>query len=143
MNTVILHLLTAFLGALGFSVLFGLRRQLLFPAALGGMLAWGIYLLMQFWLNSMFLSCLTASAFAVIYAELLARLLKTPATLYVIPTIIALVPGSSLYYAMSHAVRGEMEQARAFGSETLECAFAIAAGISIVVACRELREKSR
>ena len=105
------------------------------------MLAWGIYLAVDAWLQSIFLASLLGAAFAVLYAELLARSLKTPATLFVIPAILPLAPGSFLYYAMSSAVRGELELARSYGRETALCALAIAAGISFVIVARELRTR--
>ena len=141
MKTVLIQLLTAFLSSLGFSMLFGVRRRFLLPAALGGLLCWGVYLGMDAWLGREFLSCLVAAALAVIYAELHARLLKTPATLFVVPAILPLVPGGSLYYAMENAVHGRMEAAASFGQKTLVVALAIAAGISFVVALRELQTR--
>ena len=141
MRETIVQLLMAFLGALGFSLLFGIRRRHLWFASLGGLLAWGVYLLADRWIQGDFIPYLLASAFAVVYAELLARLRKSPATLFVIPAILPLVPGGSLYYAMSCAVRGQMAEASRFGMRTLKLALAIAAGISIVVALRELRAR--
>lgn len=137
----LIQLLAALVGSLGFALLFGVPRRYLVFCAVGGMLAWGIYLLMEQWLHMSFLSCLTSAGFAVVYAELMARLLKIPATLFVITTIIPLVPGGTLYYAMSYAVRGDLAQARYFGTQTLLAGLAIAAGISFVIAFRELRTK--
>lgn len=137
--SILIQLLTAFLGSLGFALLFGVRPKHLLLAALGGMLAWGVYLAMEQWLGMPFLSCLAASVFAVLYAELMARVRKIPALLLTVPAIIPLVPGRTLYYAMSEAVRGDLGQAKAYGSETLLAALAIAGGISFVIAFRELR----
>ena len=122
-------------------MVFGLRRRFLLPAALAGLLCWGVYLAMDAWLHMEFLSCLIAAAFAVVYAELLARWLKTPATLFVVPAILPLVPGGSLYYTMENIVHGRMEAARAYGVQTAIAALAIAAGISFVVALRELHAR--
>ncbi|MBE7005246.1 MAG: threonine/serine exporter [Ruminococcaceae bacterium] len=141
MKEIAVQLTAAFLGSLGFSLVFGLHRRYLFAASAGGAMAWGVFLAAQAWLGTDFLPCLIASAFAVLYSELMARRLKTPATLFAIPSVLPLLPGGSLYYAMSHAVRGELDEARAFGTKTLLYALAIAAGISIVVAFRALREK--
>ena len=118
-----------------------MRRKYLFFASLGALLGWGVYLVTDGLLDSYFLPPLAAAAFAVTYAELMARALKTPATLFVIPAIIPLVPGGSLFYTMSYAVRGDAENARLFGLQTLESALAIAFGISLVLALRELRTK--
>ena len=141
MGEFIIQLVTALLGSLGFALVFGLRQRHLAYAALGGMIAWGIYLALFAWRGSLFLANLGASVFAVAYSELLAHRRKCPATVFVIPAIIPLVPGSSLYYAMEYAVRGDLTTAKTFGHRTLVCALAIAAGISFASAFRELRAR--
>ncbi len=142
MNHVV-QIAAAFFGSLGFALLFGLRRRYLLPAGLGGLLSWGVYLLLGRLLPSPFLACLAASAAAVVYAELLARFMRTPATLFVIPAVIPLVPGSSLYYAMSCVVQRDLASAREYGTQTLEFALAIAAGMSFVLAGRELQTRRK
>ncbi len=141
MKDIIIQLLAAFFGGLGVALLFGMRVRHLLPAALAGVLSWSIYLAMDALVGVEFLACLVAAGVAVVYAELMARWRKTPATLFVIPGIVPLVPGSSLYNTMSFAVRGEMASASAYGTKTLLCALAIAAGISIVTILRELQTK--
>lgn len=143
MREIVTQLLAAFVGALGFALVFGMRRRYLFAASLGALLGWGVYLLADHFLASGFLPPLLAAAFAVTYSELMAKALKTPATLFVVPAIVPLVPGGSLYYTMSYAVHRDMENARLFGTRTLETALAIAAGISFVLAVRELRTKKQ
>ena len=138
MIEIFIQLVTAFLGALGFALLFGLHKRHLFFASLGGMITWGIYLSVHSVLKSPFLANLAASVFAVSLAEALAHWRKCPATLFVMPSIVPLVPGSSLYYTMSYAVQNDFETAHVFGHQTLITALAIAAGISFVTACREL-----
>ena len=141
MTAVVSQLLSAFVGALGFALIFGMRRRYLFAASLGALLGWGIYLLVEWLLGSTFLPSLAAAAFALSYSEIMAKALKTPATLFVIPAIIPLVPGGSLYYTMSYAVHRDMANARLYGTRTLETALAVAAGISFVLAVRELRAR--
>ena len=142
MNPVV-QIAAAFFGSLGFALLFGLRRRYLLPAALGGMLSWGLYLLLDHLFSSLFLACFASSAFSMVYAELLSHIMRCPATLFVTPAVIPLVPGSSLYYAMSYAVQRDTASARAYGSQTLEFALAIAAGMSFVLACRELHTRRK
>lgn len=136
---IFIQLVTAFLGSLGFSLMFGLRAVHLIPASLGGLLSWGIYLYVMNHLGNVFLACFTASIFSMVYSEFLARTRKSPATLFIIPAIVPLVPGSSLYYAMSYAVSGDTENAKIYGHQTVIWLLAIAAGISFVTAIRELR----
>ena len=74
MKQILIQLVTAFIGSLGFGLLFGLRIKHVFWAALGGMIAWGIYLGVYALIPSLFLANLCASVFAVTYAELMAHL---------------------------------------------------------------------
>ena len=141
MIEIVSQLLSAFVGSLGFALIFGMRKRYLFAASLGALLGWGVYMLVDVLVGDVFLPSLAAAAFALTYSEMMAKALKTPATLFVIPAIIPLVPGGSLFYTMSCAVHGDLANARLYGTRTGECALAIAAGISIVLAFRELRTK--
>ena len=141
MKETVTQLIAAFVGSLGFALIFGMRRRYLFCASRGALLGWGVFLGAEALLSSSFLPPLFAAAFAVSYSELMAKALKTPATLFVIPAIIPLVPGGSLYYAMSCAVHRDMANASLYASRTLETALAVATGISFVLAFRELRTR--
>ena len=56
MREILIQLISAYLGALGFSLLFGLHKRHLFLAALGGMMSWGVRLLVQAFVPVPFLS---------------------------------------------------------------------------------------
>lgn len=101
-------------------------------------MSWGIYLGVLALSDDVFLACLSASASAMVYSEFMARVRKCPATLFIITAIIPLVPGSSLYYAMSSAVNGDMTLAGEYAHQTLIWVLAIAGGISFVTAIHEL-----
>lgn len=73
-----------------------------------------------------------ASAFAATYAEVLARKLKAPATLFLIPAVVPLVPGSGLYYTISYAVQGDLEVSAGYGTQTLQFVLGIACGMCII-----------
>ena len=139
MQGTVVQLIAALLGALGFSLVFGLHKRHLLLASLGGLLTWGVYLLIYHFLPNLFFANLMASVFAVSAAEVLARWRKCPATLFLVPSIIPLVPGSSLYYTMSCAVQRDVARMNEYGNQLLTAAFAIAAGISFVTIWRELR----
>ena len=138
-----IQLLTAFLGAIGFSLLFHVRGRLILPASIGGMLEWGVYLLGLHTLDGIFLPCLIASAFSAVYAEVMARLLKAPATVFFLPTIVPLIPGSTLYYMMHYAVQSDWAMARYYRGLTIQYALGIAAGISLVWAVVDMLHKVR
>jgi uncharacterized membrane protein YjjB (DUF3815 family) len=132
MYTIVLQLSMAFLGSLGFAFIFGLRRKLLIPSSAGGLISWAIFLLCSKFMAGVFAPCLIASAFSALYAELLARTLKAPVTLFFLPAVVPLIPGSTLYYAMSNVVQGNIDAARHYGTLTVQYALAISAGMSLV-----------
>ena len=71
--------------------------------ALGGVLTWVIYVIANTWGFDVFISSLFASAFAAIYSEVIAKIRKAPTTLFLIISVVVLIPGGSLYYTMSYA----------------------------------------
>lgn len=130
----IIQLVTAGIGALGFSLLFNVRRDLLPAAAFGGIADWGVYMAAEwFFHGGVFLPSVAAAAFASLYAEVMARAKKAPATVFYIPALIPLVPGGSLYYTMSWAVMRRWDLARSYGVSTIYCALGIAVGMSLVL----------
>ena len=133
MNDIIIQLLTAFLGAFGFALLFQLRKRLLIAASIGGLINWGAYLLLNPLFNNDFIPCFIAAAVAVLYCELSARIFKAPVTLFLTTAIIPSVPGGSLYYTMSSIVKKDWASFKSYGITTAEFALGIAAGICLAV----------
>ncbi len=132
---VLWELFLSFGGAVGFSLFFNVPKKRILPAALGGVLCWGIYLFCRSLLDlDILASSFFASAGTFWYAEILARFLSTPAILLFTPASVPLIPGSGLYYTMSFVVRREWDAALGKGWETAQCALGIALGMSIVCA---------
>lgn len=132
MKEIILQLVMAFVGSLGFSMLFHLRKSLWITASLGGLFCWGCYLLGMYFTERIFAAGFLAAAFAAIYSEILAFRKKAPTTLFVIPAVVPLIPGSTLYYTMSAVVSGKTADISHYGNITVQYALSIAAGISVV-----------
>jgi len=129
---VVVELIAAFVGSLGFSLLFNVDKKDLLPASLGGLLSWAVYLFFEYIGLGLFVSTVFSAAFAKFYSEFLARKLKAPTTVFYISAVIPLVPGGSLYYTMHYAVAKDWDQFKAYGSKTLQVAVGIAVGISLV-----------
>jgi len=70
-----------------------------------------------------------------LYAEVLARWLKTPTTTFIIVSLIPLIPGSGLYYTMANALSGNSDGFLEKGIYTLELSLALALGIILVTSC--------
>ena len=130
----LLQVMAAAAGTLGFAILFNSRPRRLFIGALGGGLTWLVYLILARFVGQDFLCVAAAAAFGAVYAEIMARVCKAPATVFTILSEIALIPGGSLYITMHHLVGGRQTQALQYGMHTLTVAVAIALGIVFVTA---------
>lgn len=138
MKDIIIQLVSVFIGNLGFSYLFKVPKKLRLLTSFGGVLSWALFLLFDKNVNSIFLPCMFTSVAAALYSEIQARILKTPATVFLIMALIPLLPGGNLYYTMSNVVQKNWHDVRYYGIMTIEYALAIAVGISIVWAAEKI-----
>lgn len=133
MESVIIQLISGMLGSLGFSLVFNIGKKHLIPAALGGLLSWGVYLFCMCVPGiGVLMATVIASACSQVYSEILARLYKTPTTVFVIPAVVPLIPGGSLYNTMYAAVMKDWVQFRSFGIQTVWGTLGISIGLSFV-----------
>lgn len=130
----LIQIIASFFGTLGFGFLFNIRGKKLIFAAVGGMLAWGLFLLLGNVIENEALRYFLVSVCSTTYAEILARILKTPATTFSIITLIPLVPGSALYYTATSVMNGSTQQFISKLVYTIELAIALSLGIVIVTA---------
>lgn len=133
MSEGVLQLFMSFFGSLGFSLLYNLRGKKLLLASLGGALSWGVYLLMDLPGCSEALRYFVASFSLAVYAEILARVIKAPATTFLIPGLIPLVPGGSLYHTMRYGLNRRWYLCASQAMYTLKLALALALGIVAVL----------
>ena len=80
----------------------------------------------------------SASAVTAVWSEILARVKKTPAQQYLIVGLIPLVPGATLYYAMSAVVQQDWAQAQFQGYRVTAFVLGIAAGVSLTLSLFEM-----
>jgi len=73
-----------------------------------------------------------ATLFIAICGEILARIKKTPSTIFVFPAIIPLVPGIGLYQTMLKLVQNDYAAALAMGVQTVFIAGAMAVAVAII-----------
>lgn len=131
----IVYTLAAFLGTLGFGVLFRARANtLLLGAALGGIGYLAYFLLLELAGIGQVGSALAGAALVGIGGEIFARLAKTPALIYTTMGVIPLVPGAGLYQMMLNIVEGNTQLALSGGIETLLIAVAIAVALGVSAA---------
>ena len=121
-----------FFGAVGYCLKFSIKPPKIFWAAFGGVLSNAIFTIICFYYDNMFVACLLAALFATCYAEAFARIKKSPATVFLIPSIIPLVPGGFLYYAMNNYVNKNEAGMSYYASATVQAAIGISIGIVII-----------
>lgn len=128
--------IASFFGSMGFAVLYNTRGRRILISSFGGAFFWGLYLVFLNYVKNEYLGFFVSAILITIYSEIWARILKTPATTVLMPTVIPFIPGGALYYAVSAALRTDMpvfaEKARA----ALGLAAALAAGIMVVTSLR-------
>ncbi len=131
MPNIIIPLLTAALGTLGFSILFYVHPRRLALATLGGILTCAVYLAGKHFLGGELLPNFLGAIVGAGFSEICARATKVPVPVYMFPAIITLAPGSSLYAAMFALVSGAYRDAAQAGFVTLQIALGIAGGIVV------------
>ena len=130
--TVALQVLWALGACLANGIVFQLRREKLLYAALGGALGWLVFAGSAAFLENEIVRYFVATLVIALYSELLARWKRTPATVYLIVSILPLVPGGGLYQTMEFFIQGRTAQGVTQGLHTLAIAGALAMGIVLV-----------
>lgn len=128
----LIQIITGALGTLGFAVLFHLRGKKMLLSVLGGLLSWGIFLILEPLFAGEATRYLLAAAVITVYSEILARLEKTPTTTFLVPSCIPLIPGGALYYTMNYALNKQWSQFAHQAFYTLQLALSLAVGIIAV-----------
>ena len=119
----------AFLGCMGFVILFNIHGHGSPLCALGGALTWAVYLIAQRLSGSDLVSYFWSALFSSLYSEIMARIRKYPAISYLVISIFPIIPGAGAYYTMNYAVQGEMELFASKGMFTAAIAGVMAVGI--------------
>ncbi len=128
----VVQILMAIGGAVGFAIMFNMRGKRLMVAAIGGAITWGAYLTAFAMSSQKFVSCLIGTVVCMIFAEVMARVTKTPVIILLVPMLVPLVPGGDLYYMMSNLIMDNSALAREYGQLLIMEVGAIAFGIILV-----------
>lgn len=124
---------SAFFACFGFAFVFRIHHHIKFAVigSLGGALGWVVYLLCSF-MNNDVMQSMFAMLFVALFAEIMARLYKAPATIFLIIGCFPLVPGKGIYESMLYCVQGNSSLFVTSLVHTLAISGAIALAILIV-----------
>ena len=115
MSFYVIQTIMGILGSIGFSILFGVTDRKLLWISLGSGAGW--------------VGLVAASLFVAVVSEVLARILKTPVILMLVPMLIPEIPGGDLYYTMYYLVQRQYVEFGNSSNQVLVEAGAIALGI--------------
>lgn len=125
-----IQVIAAAIGAVGFSIVFGIRHRYIWVIALNAGLSWTLYLICCMWMNDFWSNLLTA-AFCSMFAAVAARFTEVPAVVMQIPATVPMIPGGSLYYTMYYAMEGNRELFAGYFQATFRTIFAMAIGFAL------------
>ena len=135
-------IIAAIIGTLGFCMFFNVKRDKLIYGCIGGAFSVVAYFACVELGMSLFAQNMIPAAIATLYAELMARAIKAPATVFLIPGVIPLAPGGKLYDTMRAIVDGDKSNAKILGQETVVIALGLAVGVVLVsVVFYQIRNK--
>ena len=122
-------IVTVFCMGLAIGVMYRIPRKLLLYASCNGVLAWLIVHFTSALGAKIVLSSFLGGLAAALSSEVLARRLRKPATIFLLPGFIPMVPGRQAYSTMAHIVEGRFIEGFETGVQTILIGGAIAIGI--------------
>lgn len=129
----ITSVLAAFIGTIGFSVIFRVPKKYFLYCGICGASGWLVYQLLLNSLNSI----ATAVFFATVTVGILSRIFaitkKCPVTMFLISGIFPLVPGAGIYYTAYNAINSRISEAVFEGLKTFKISVVIALAIPLVL----------
>jgi len=131
-KTELVQILSGFVGSMGFAILFNIRGKRFLAASIGGLLCWTLYILLNRVIDDAVITYFVASGLITVYAEIMARALKSPTTTFIITSLVPMIPGGSLYYTMVSVFKNNDGDFVERAVQTLELAAALALGVVAV-----------
>lgn len=122
----------AFVGSYGPAILFNIERKNLIWAGLCGATGWAAYKSILTLSGSGIFAVFGAALVISLISEVMAKILKTPSTVFYIPSLFPIVPGISAYQTVLYIIDKKIMEATYKGLETLGSAGAIAFGILLI-----------
>lgn len=125
------EILSAVVGTVSFSVLFGVPREYYPYCGFIGGAGWLVYCLAELFLPGSG-PCFVATAVVILLSRTAAVVKRCPVTIFLIAGIFPLVPGAGVYWTVYHIVMEELFLAVSTGYAAMKEAIAIVMGIVFV-----------
>ena len=140
MRTIIVAALGAFGGTLGYAYILNAPKNTILPASFIGLAGYMAYVL----LGMAGFGTMSAYFLFSVVCELLARKMRTPATIFLLSALVPLVPGYNFYLAMLALVENRGAAAAQEGMVAVQIVAAIAVGAAVTsVIFRALAQRGK
>ena len=131
-------LLTAFIATCGFAIMFNNKYKHLLIVSVCGVISCAAYFFTNLAIDNLFISVMIGSMVSTLIAEVLARTLKSPTTVFLMPAIIPFVPGAMLFFMMYNLINGNMAECYRNLSGLAQASLGIAVGIILASVCAQV-----
>lgn len=129
MQNYLMQMIMGCIGAVGFSVLFNVREDKLPLIAASSAISWLVYAVCLTLGTNLFWATFWGTVVAGLISEIFARVIKAPVLMLLVPILIPLIPGGTLYNMMNNLLHGNQAACLRFAKQILLEAGAIALGI--------------
>jgi uncharacterized membrane protein YjjB (DUF3815 family) len=136
------HIITSFVAAAGFGVLFNAPRRALIQCGLVGMFGWMLYSMLTNEGLDVVPSTIFAAMLVAVLSQICAKIFKTPVIIFNVSGIIPLVPGGIAYEAMRHFVLNDYTTAVQLSTQVMLLAGGIAIGLMFSEVANQLIKKT-
>jgi len=127
-----LSIIFAGIVAVAFGVLFNVRGKNLLFAGVNGVMGFSIFSLLIYVGMASYVAMFFASVGMAVYAEVAARIRKTPTSLFLVAALIPIVPGGGIFQFVLYLLQGSREAATTTGIVTFMETGGIAIGVIVV-----------
>lgn len=125
----IVQLLLSFVASSLFGVIFNIPKRLLPHSGFVGMSGWAMYMAAARSGIDGVAATFVAAFFVAFLSSGFARRYRTPATIFIVPGILPLVPGGTAFEAMRHVVMNDYNAAISLAAKAFMISGAIAMGL--------------
>ncbi len=120
-----------FFASLGFSLIIGTKSKFYIACACLAAICYYTSVIFLRFFNSIIGVSFVCACILSILSQIFAKKAKAPATIFLLPSILPLVPGSRFFYAISSALAQNAEKSIMYFLQTLEYTAGISTGIML------------
>lgn len=128
---IVVRLISATVGTLGFALIFKVLPSRLPYAMLGGFVTGLVYELTLVITPEIAVASFAAALVMALYSEIMARVIHAPTILFLLTGAVPIVPGNGLYQSIRSLLTNDMEKFSVNISSTLETLLGITVGLGV------------